>query len=265
MMITVKDVIVELLKPVEPLEMTVDTLKFGDPNTPITGIVTTFIATQRVLEIAKSIGANLVISHEGVCFSHHDSFQSVLQDDPVWREKCQFINESKTNLFRLHDYCHRYLPDMMTDGLIKALEWQSYVSKQQQTYTVVDLPNKSIKEIAEHVKMKLNLPYVRVVGDISLSCSRIGIMVGYRGGGSHAIPLFEKESLDLILYGEGPEWETPEYVRDAIYQGRPKALMAIGHLESEEPGMKVLAERLEVLFPSVPVHFVKEKPLFQAL
>ena len=35
------------------------------------------------------------------------------------------------------------------------------------------------------------------------------------GGGALAIPYFEAEHLDLIITGEGPEGETPEYVRDA--------------------------------------------------
>jgi putative NIF3 family GTP cyclohydrolase 1 type 2 len=263
MNITVNDVIKELAKPVGKIENTVDGLKFGNPDAIVTGIVTTFMATQQVLETAHSMGANLIITHEGTCFSHHDYFEINIKNDPVWQEKLKFIQDSQINLYRLHDDCHRYEPDLITEGLIRALDWQSYISKQEPTYTVVDLPVQSLKEIADHIKNKLNLPYVRMVGETSLNHHRIGVMVGYRGGGAHAIPLFEKEALDLVVYGEGPEWETPEYIRDAVFQGRKKALIAIGHLASEEPGMKALAERLGILFPNVPIQFISETHLFQ--
>ncbi|MNI82276.1 hypothetical protein D3C73_1389700 [compost metagenome] len=90
-------------------------------------------------------------------------------------------------------------------------------------------------------------------------------MAGYRGGGSLTIPLFQAERLDVILYGEGPEWETPEYIRDALYQGRQKGLLVLGHAESEAPGMKALARSIGRQFPQVPVHFLKDGPVFTIL
>ena len=40
---------------------TVDTVKMGDPTQPLTGIVTTFLATQAVIAHAAAAGANLII------------------------------------------------------------------------------------------------------------------------------------------------------------------------------------------------------------
>jgi hypothetical protein len=42
---------------------TVDTLKAGDPDTPVTGIATTMMATFDVLVRASAGGANLIITH----------------------------------------------------------------------------------------------------------------------------------------------------------------------------------------------------------
>jgi hypothetical protein len=98
-----------------------------------------------------------------------------------------------------------------------------------------------------------------------MSCKRVGVLVGYRGGGESVLPLFEKENLDLVIYGEGPEWETPEYVRDAVRQGRKKALIVLGHAESEMPGMEYFARELQEKFPSIPVHFLPEKSVFRIL
>jgi len=69
----------------------------------------------------------------------------------------------------------------------------------------------------------------------------------------------------VVIAGEGPEWETPQYVKDAVFQGKGRAYVALGHAESEEPGMKYLAEILERAFPGLPVHFVPETPVFRVV
>jgi putative NIF3 family GTP cyclohydrolase 1 type 2 len=150
-------------------------------------------------------------------------------------------------------------------GLVQALGWQSYVEENQPAATILTIPAMTAKETAEYVKSRLGIHFVRTAGDLSATCTRVGLLAGYRGGGALSIPLFEKENLDLIISGEGPEWETPEYVRDAEYQGKNKALIVLGHAESEEPGMKYLAEWMRSIFPAIPVHFIPEKQVFQII
>jgi putative NIF3 family GTP cyclohydrolase 1 type 2 len=65
-----------------------------------------------------------------------------------------------------------------------------------------------------------------------------------------------RDDIDVVVCGETPEWETCEYVRDSAAAGRKKALIVLGHCDSEEAGMEYLAEWLRPLFPGVPVHFV---------
>lgn len=265
MKIIVQDVINTLIKPIDKIDPTVDTLKFGDAENAVQGIVTTFIATQRVLEIAKSKGANLIITHEGVHFSHHDSFETSLDQNKVWQEKISFIRDNNMNIFRFHDYVHRYVPDGITKGLIKSLAWDDYVYDHKPAFSLVNIPTMSLEEVSTYIKRKLEIDHLRVIGNLAMNCSKVGVLVGYRGGGELTIPLYEKENLDLILYGEGPEWETPEYVRDSNYQGKQKALIVLGHAVSEEPGMKYIANLLQVKFPEVPVFHVPERQLFQIL
>jgi putative NIF3 family GTP cyclohydrolase 1 type 2 len=264
MTVTVQNVIDLLMEPVERLQNTVDTLKWGNPDMEVKGIVTAFMPTYRVIQQAIAMGANLLITHEGLFYSHHDNTDAI-ENDVVYQEKRRLIEESGIAIFRLHDYIHRYRPDGITAGLIQALEWQSYVEEHQTAASVLSLPSMSVREIAEYVKSKLDISFVRVVGNVSLPCTRIGLLAGYRGGGTLSIPLFEKEKLDLIIYGEGPEWETPEYVRDAIHQGKQKALIVLGHSESEESGMKNLADWLKSTLPYLPVFYIPEKPLFQVI
>lgn len=173
------------------------------------------------------------------------------------------IASTGVGIYRFHDYVHRYTPDGIIEGLLRELEWEPYVERHLPHVSILSVPAASVSEIAGYLKQQLHIPYVRAAGNLSAVCSRVGVLVGYRGGGAATIPLFEQESLDLIIAGEGPEWETPEYIRDAVRQGRSQALIMLGHAESEAPGMKLLAQRWPLQFPDVPVHYIQEQPVFQ--
>ncbi|MCR2806905.1 Nif3-like dinuclear metal center hexameric protein [Paenibacillus soyae] len=265
MTITVQDIINSLTEPVPKLEQTVDKLLIGRPDDAVAGIATVFMPTRQALEEAVALGANVVIAHEGPFYSHQDSFAATLEDDPVYQAKKTFLAESGLALFRLHDYIHRTQPDGITEGLVQALGWERHVLQHQPAASIVELPPMTAMEVASHVKERLGLAFVRLAGQPDMPCRRIGLLAGYRGGGPLVIPLFESEKLDLVLYGEGPEWETPEYVRDAVRQGHAKALIALGHAESESAGMRLLAERLQRQFPQLPVHFIPNEPLFRSV
>ncbi|MBO7745728.1 Nif3-like dinuclear metal center hexameric protein [Paenibacillus sp. MWE-103] len=263
-MSTVQDILNKLTEPVEPLASTVDGLEFGDASTVVTGIVTAFMATQEVLEQALAVGANLIIAHEGTFYSHQNKGVP-WRENPVYRRKQALIQESGIAIYRFHDYLHRYQPDGIMIGLLQELGWTSYKIEHRPSASIVTIPTNTVREVAKWVKRKLDIPYVRVVGDISMPCSQIGLLAGYRGGGTLSIPLFEEANLDLVIAGEGPEWETPEYVRDAVHQRRRKALILLGHAYSEEPGMKHLAKRIKDGFPGVPVRFISGKHVFQVV
>lgn len=262
--VTIQDVINKLIDPVKPLPMTVDTLISGNPNTPVMGIVTTFMATYNVISQTVALGANLITSHEGVFYSHHGKTEA-LADNGVYLAKQRLIDTSGVGIFRLHDYIHLYQPDAVMVGLLQSLGWESYVNCHHPTSTILTIPTMPLGEVAEFLKRKLQLPFLRVAGDLSMRCSRVGLLVGYRGGAEMAIPLFQDENVDVIIAGEGPEWEAPEYVRDALAQGENKGLILLGHAQSEEPGMRYLAELLQSMFPQLPVHFVAEAPCFQVI
>lgn len=81
------------------------------------------------------------------------------------------------------------------------------------------------------------------------------MLVGASGGQSH-ITTLRRDDVDAIICGEINEWETNEYVRDAVFFGRPRGLIVVGHAASEEDGMKYLATWLEPHFPGVPIQHV---------
>ncbi|NOU80477.1 transcriptional regulator [Paenibacillus sp. LMG 31459] len=262
MTLTFGQVIGHLTAGIRKPDGTVDRLEPGAPESEVQGIVTAFSASQYVIEQAALLGANLIITHEGVYYSHQDNREG-LENDPVYRQKSELVASTGVGIYRFHDYVHRYTPDGIIEGLLRELEWEPYVERHLPHVSVLSVPAASVSEIAGYLKQQLHIPYVRAAGNLSAVCSRVGVLVGYRGGGAATIPLFEQESLDLIIAGEGPEWETPEYIRDAVRQGRSRALIMLGHAESEAPGMKLLAQRLALQFPDVPVHYIQEQPVYQ--
>ncbi|MEK3683804.1 Nif3-like dinuclear metal center hexameric protein [Paenibacillus sp. FSL R10-2736] len=262
MTLTFGQVIGHLTAGIRKPDGTVDRLEPGAPESEVQGIVTAFSASQYVIEQAALLGANLIITHEGIYYSHQDNREG-LENDPVYRQKSELVASTGVGIYRFHDYVHRYTPDGIIEGLLRELEWEPYVERHLPHVSILSVPAAAVSEFAGYLKQQLHIPYVRAAGNLSAVCSRVGVLVGYRGGGAATIPLFEQESLDLIIAGEGPEWETPEYIRDAVRQGRSRALIMLGHAESEAPGMKLLAQRLALQFPDVPVHYIQEQPVYQ--
>jgi hypothetical protein len=58
------------------------------------------------------------------------------------------------------------------------------------------------------------------------------------------------------VVGETREWETVEYVADAVTEGKHKALIILGHIPSEQAGMEECTRWLKDFVTEVPVNFV---------
>ena len=102
---------------------TVDTFKAGDPDTRVTGIATTMMATYDVLVRSAAAGKNLIITHEPTFYSHLDRTEAFEKEhDPVWEEKERFIKEHNLVVWRFHDHWHLMKPDGIMFGVVRALE-----------------------------------------------------------------------------------------------------------------------------------------------
>ncbi len=245
------DTIVAAMPP-NPGDETVDTIKAGDPGQAITGIVTTFLATSAVIRRAVELGANLVITHEPTFYNHQDA-TDWLQDDPVYKVKRDLIDHHHVVIWRFHDGWHRHRPDGIATGVLKALGWEQYAADGRPD--LCTLPPTPLRELVDEVKTQLQIPTVRVTGDPETICRRVGLRVGAPGGRAQ-IGTMRREELDVLICGEINEWETCEYVRDAAAAGQQRALVVLGHANSEEAGMKWLAEWLRQRLPELAVTHV---------
>jgi len=244
------------------MAQTRDTFKSGDPQTPLTGIAVTMMATMNVLERAAANGQNLIITHEPTFFDDPDKAETVPQgeQDPVLAEKRRFIDEHHLVIWRFHDHQHRMQLDQVEQGNARKLGWERYRDPANQY--LFTLPETTVQKLADEVKQKFGAAAVRVVGDREMKVTRVGLSPGF-GGAKKEIAALEMPDLQVLLVGETREWETVEYVADAVSQGRHKALIVLSHVPSEQSGAEECVRWLKTMVSEVPVEFVATPDPFQ--
>ena len=254
MPMTIEEVIEAIMEaiPGGALEDTVDTVKTGDPDQAVRGVVTTFLATQEVIERAVELDANLIITHEPTFYGHRDEVDW-LEGDPIYQAKRALIDDNGIVVWRFHDYWHRHRPDGILTGVLESLGWSDYSDPEHPSLCII--PPLTLRELGLYLKKRLGTDGVRVIGDPHMICRRIGLAVGAGGGRGH-IRFMRHANLDSLACGELNEWETAEYVRDAVHMGRRIGLIVVGHASSEEPGMAWLVNWLAARLPDVPVTHV---------
>lgn len=233
---------------------TVDTFKAGDPDTPVTGIASTMMATFDVLKRANAQKANLIITHEPTLYNHEDStasFEAV--NDPVWREKEAFIREHHLVVWRFHDHWHLHPPDGILSGMVHALDWEK--DQNSGTPNLFAFPQTTVRALAKNIQEKIGIKTLRVVGNPDLQVTKAALVPGAAGTQKHLVFL-RRNDVDVLIIGEVPEWETIEYVADAAAEGKPKALILMGHIPSEQAGMLSCADWLKTFIKGVPIIFV---------
>ncbi|HEY6548935.1 MAG TPA: Nif3-like dinuclear metal center hexameric protein, partial [Vicinamibacteria bacterium] len=209
---------------------TVDTLKAGDLDTPVTGIVTTFSATMEVLQKAVASEANLIVAHEPTFYDHLDE-TAWLGADAVLQEKLAFIQKHKLVVWRFHDHAHSVpgQPDLVLKGMVAGLGWQAFQSPGNPY--LFTMPEIRLEDLAREMKKRLGIRTLRVVGARNLKVTRIALAPGAAGRERQIKAL--AGDVEVLVVGESREWETVLYVVDAIGQGRRKALILMGHDASE--------------------------------
>lgn len=243
--------------PVDP--NTVDTFKAGDPETPVTGIATTFLDTYDVLQEAVASGANLIITHEPTFYNHLDE-TGFLKGDPVFEQKMAYIREHHLVIWRFHDQWHWRKPDGIIEGFTQAVGWEKYRRPYEQN--AFTLPPITVGQLAADLQAKLNSRSIRIVGDPLLRVTNVAYLPG-ASGEAKEIKELERDDVQVLVAGEAREWETVEYARDAAAEGRQKALILLGHEVSEEAGMEYCARWLRPLVPGVRVTFIPAGEPFQ--
>jgi putative NIF3 family GTP cyclohydrolase 1 type 2 len=231
---------------------TVDNIIAGTAQTPVKGIATTMMATLDVVQRAAASGKNMVITHEPTFYSHQDQIEQLLQDQ-TYRFKLDFLNKNNMVVFHFHDHWHGHRPDGINTGMIRELGWEKNADSQNPR--MFRFPGIPLARLAKDMERKLKIRTMRVLGDPNLPVKRLAASWGYASQ-MPGIPLLAQPDVDVLVVGETREWELVEYAQDMITSGQKKALIVLGHVVSEQAGMKYCAEWLGGFIKEVPIEFI---------
>jgi len=142
---------------------------------------------------------------------------------------------------------------LINEGMARRLGWEKFL--RQGDGAVFDLPEATLQSMTAELKAKLGASVIRVVGKPEMKVRRVALLPG-AGGSAKQIGMLQRDDVDVVMSGEVPEWETVEYVRDAVAAGKAKALVLLGHVNSEEAGMEYAAEWLKGFVTEAPVQFI---------
>ncbi|MCH3943754.1 MAG: hypothetical protein WAY93_10735 [Atopobiaceae bacterium] len=248
----------------EPIEAatTRDQVLWGNVDQKCTGIVTCIWATSDVIRKAQALGANLIVSHEALWWNHGDR-TDWLAGNAVFQAKRDLLDAGGTVVWRLHDRIHGGIPapdapagtsqlanaDGWVDGIFAPLAATLGWDHAEAAMPVVTLEARvsptTARELAVDVCRRLGHAGVRVVGDPEAPVRLAMVPMHVLGPLDDAIiSHVEEAGVDCILSMECTDFTLAEYVRDSCQQGRPRAIVNVGHFNLEEPGMEYATQWL---------------------
>lgn len=231
-----------------------DRIIYGRRDAPVTGIATCFTASLDVLRRAKAAGLNYVVPHEASFFERYDDFaESALRDsDPVLLAKKRLLDDGGMVIQRMHGHAHSRPGDAIMTGLIRRLGWEK-MRAERPGMPWIDLPATPARDVGRHIAARLGRQTLRMFGDPARMIRTISISAGMPGENAQIQQL--ESGADAVLLGEVREPEVLGYAQD-MAASRPITVYLAGHT-GEDPGMGVLAEWLQGMFPALPVQWLE--------
>lgn len=246
-----------------------DQILYGDPNVECKGIVTTCFASADVIRKAHALGANLIICHESLFWNHGDH-TDWLKDNKTFQAKKQLLDATEIVVWRNHDYIHSGIEvdgtwtDGIFYGVMQEMGWEKYLACSIENPKYFEFKDATVASIANEIMEKMGLKSLRIVGNttgkirnllfVSHLISRIDNQV---------LSQMDEQDIDAIITMEMVDFTVNEYVRDSTMLSNPKTIFAVGHFNTEEPGMKYFAKYLpNMIGNDYQIHYVQSGDVF---
>jgi putative NIF3 family GTP cyclohydrolase 1 type 2 len=232
----------------------------GNPDTPVSGIVTSFTPSVNVLKQAVVGKKNMIITQQPAYYLQTETY---LQSDPTFNYKKDFIKKNRLFLYQLKDNPKSGWADKFP-GLANALGWDAFLLRNDFYTEQVDsngtqyfnLPESRVWEKVKDIEASLQIKGLRVIGNRQTKIKKTSLTTGmFRLSALQKI--LKEPDIDLIVVAEAIEWESCEYFRDYLtWKGDQKAMILLGREATEDPACKALASWLATFITEVPVEWI---------
>ena len=244
--------ITELIKEMDIYPNWCDTVKFGNPEQEITGVVVTMWATPNVIRRAAELGANLIIAHEPTFYTDDDK----PRENSVEQAKYELIKKTGVVIYRYHTIMHMLKPDLIPTGAFYYLGLKGELTPTEHFASSIFTLEEpmSANELADLFREKIGVKHIRIAGNGDFKGKTIGACFGMPAG----VPeILSDEKTDFVMVGEACEYRQCEFARDAAELGLNKAMIVLGHEGSERSGMRYLAKLLSEKHPDLKIEYVE--------
>ncbi len=228
-----------------------DGLQAGSMEAAVTGVAVAWSPEISVLREAKARGCNLLLVKDPLYWfesstpgSTRDSIPrvtegsagatswSVVEGTSLYKLKKELVESSGLNVVRVAQNWDG-ASSRSLHGLLKALRWsegKSFVADDhtpQVKTSVVEVPARTLVELAGYARDRTGGKSVRVLGERSAMVRRVAVHPAYLTVEA-ATRIGQAAGVDAVITGEGCEWESFEYFEDWIDSGRGKGLIMLG-------------------------------------
>ena len=223
--------------------------RFGTPEVALSGVLVAWMATLDAIQEAHERNCNLMIVHEDLFYPPGYTRYSVEKhlSGRVNSRRLSALARHGIAFFRAHSSLDVFC---VLDDFARVLGLPE-PSVRERFYRVYDIDPVSVAELAAQAQDHLQLPSVRVVGDLERQVRRVGLPWGGLGLSYNAgfQEMLFGYGVDVLIAGEADDYA----MHAALDAGTP--LIETGHAASEDPGLRHFAQVLDEYLPGVAVGF----------
>lgn len=239
------DKIINIMENLAPSKLKCDSdnvgLMVGDRNSNVKKVLIALDCTLDVIEEAKDIGANLIITHHPLLYIK----PSTITTDTLLGRKVIDLIKSDISLYSSHTNLDT-VKGGMNDSIVEILGFEYNSVLEESEYKefngvgigrVVELQNEiPMEALVDNIKLALNIRNLRHVKGGNSKVKKIAIV---NGSGEDFLELAKVEGVECIITGD----TTYHYVSD--YKEMGMDILDIGHFGSEWTPFIAVCEKIK--------------------
>jgi len=206
-------------------------------------------------------------------WNHGDKQDWLIESsNQTYNKKKQLLEEYDICVWRFHDYIHSGVKldneykDGIFYGLAKALELKDFKLEESLDSAVyASIKQTTAREFGEMMKRNLHLNSIKCIGNLDAKVTKV-LVCGHINEGMNTnelIKRIDKEDINLLLPLELIDFTLSEYIKDSGQLGLNRCILAPGHFNIEEPGMKYMENWLpQLLDNQIKVTFIQAGDMY---